>query len=316
MAANRRPPEPEAYLRAARRLEKWLKACVLCPRGCKVNRLEGERGFCRAGGATAAVNTAQLHFGEEPPISGSEGSGTVFFAGCTMACVFCQNHQISQEGWGEELTPEDLALVFLRLKLNGAHNLNLVTPTPHLVTILKALAIAREGGCDLPVVYNTSGYERAAAIRQLDGLVEIYMPDYKYADNQVAERLSQAGNYVEHCRAALAEMHRQVGALELDDKGVAVRGMLVRHLVLPEGLSQSPEVIRGLAAITGGQGWISLMSQYHPMYKACDTPGLDRTLYGYEFKEATDALEEAGLENGFVQGLSSSNGEYLPGFKL
>ena len=313
--AARRAPEPEAYRRAARLLEKWLAACVLCPRGCKVNRLAGERGFCRAG-AKAAVNTAQLHFGEEPPISGGSGSGTVFFAGCTLACVFCQNHQISQQGWGEELDAEELALVFLKLKLNGAHNLNLVTPTPHLVTILKALAIARENGCDLPVVYNTSGYERAAAIRRLDGLIEIYMPDYKYADNAVAKRLSQAGNYVEHCRTALAEMHRQVGPLELDDQGVAVRGLLVRHLVLPDGLSQSPEVIRDLAAIAGPEAWISLMSQYHPMYKACETPGLDRTLYGFEFKEARDALEEAGLENGFVQGLSSANGDYLPGFKI
>ncbi|MGD9125647.1 MAG: radical SAM protein [Desulfarculaceae bacterium] len=308
-------PEPQLYRRAAQRLRRWQKACVICPRGCRVDRLQGERGFCRAG-TKAAVNVAQLHFGEEPPISGHRGSGTVFFAGCTMACRFCQNYQISQEGWGEELDAEDLALVFLKLQLNKAHNINLVTPTPHLPVILDALAIARENGCTLPVVYNTSGYERAATIRRLAGLIEIYMPDYKYFDNQAAERLSQAPNYVEHCRAALAEMFAQVGGLKLDQDGVATQGVLVRHLILPQGLSQTPEVLKDLAALAGSEVWISLMAQYHPMYKACETPGLERRLNAAELQEAHQALEEAGIEHGFVQGLASSNGEFLPGFNL
>ncbi|KMY68153.1 hypothetical protein AAU61_09200 [Desulfocarbo indianensis] len=308
-------PEPQAYRRAAGVLRRWLKACVICPRACRVNRLAGERGFCRAG-VKAVVNVAQLHHGEEPPISGSGGSGTVFFAGCTMACRFCQNYQISQEGWGEELAPEDLAAVFLRLQLSGAHNLNLVTPTPHLPAILEALAIARENGCRLPVVYNTSGYERAAVIRRLAGLVEIYLPDYKYADNQVAARLSQAPNYVEHCRASLAEMFRQVGPLQMDEQGVALRGVLVRHLVLPQNLSGTDRVLPDLVRITGPEVWLGLMSQYYPAYKAKETPGLERRLIAAEYRAAERALEEAGIENGFVQGLDSSNGEYLPGFKL
>ncbi len=308
-------PEPEAYRRAARVLKRWLKACVICPRGCRNDRLQGERGFCGAG-LKAVVNTAQLHHGEEPPISGSSGSGTIFFSGCTLACRFCQNYQISQEGHGEEVSAEDLAAIFLRLQLNGAHNLNLVTPTPHLVPILEALAIARENGCLLPVVYNTSGYERAATIRHLAGLVEIYLPDYKYFDNQVATRLSDAPNYVEHCRAALTEMHRQVGPLQLDDNGVAIRGVLVRHLVLPHNYSGTDKVLPDLVSIGGPEVWVGLMSQYNPMYKACDTPGLERRLLGAEYRAATQALEKAGIENGFVQGLASSNGDYLPGFNL
>ncbi len=311
-------PPPAAYRAAAAHLNRWLKACVLCPRACGVNRLAGERGFCRAGLA-APVNIAQLHHGEEPPISGSRGSGTIFFAGCTLACRFCQNYDISQAqpgsaAWGEEMGPEDLAAVFLELQLAGAHNLNFVTPTPHLAVILEALAIARENGCRLPVVYNTSGYERAAAIRRLRGLVEIYLPDYKYADNAHALRLSGAGNYVEHCRAALREMFEQVGGLELDEEGVARRGVLVRHLVLPGGLSSTPEVMRDLVRLGGREVWVSLMSQYTPLYLAGRTPGIERGLLAREYEEAQAGLEEAGIAHGYVQGLTSANGKYVPGF--
>lgn len=308
-------PPPEAYERAAARLRRWLKSCVLCPRACRVDRLAGARGFCRAG-LTAPVNLAQLHHGEEPPISGHQGSGTIFFAGCTLACRFCQNYSISQEGWGDEMDAEDLAAVFLELQLAGAHNLNLVTPTPHLVVILEALAIARRHGCRLPVVYNTSGYERAAAIRQLKGLVEVYLPDYKYSDNAVAARLSQAKGYVEHCRAALREMFEQVGDLELDSQGVAVKGVLVRHLVLPHNLSGTDEVMRDLVRLGGHGVWVSLMSQYTPLYQAPQTPGIERPLLAAEYQAATAALEQAGIEHGFVQGLNSANGKYVPGFVL
>jgi putative pyruvate formate lyase activating enzyme len=311
-------PPPSAYRAAAHRLRRWLKACVLCPRACGVDRPAGAAGFCRAG-LKAPVNIAQLHYAEEPPISGAKGSGTVFFAGCTLACRFCQNHAISQAqpgepAWGEEMYPEDLAAVFLELQLAGAHNLNLVTPTPHLVVILEALAIAREHGCCLPVVYNTSGYERAATIRQLAGLVEIYLPDYKYADNGPALRLSDAANYVENCRAALREMFEQVGGLQLDEAGVALRGVLVRHLVLPGGLSGTVEVMRDLLRLGGRGVWVSLMSQYTPLHLAACTPGIERRLLAHEYEEAQAGLDAAGIENGFVQGLASANGKYVPGF--
>ncbi len=308
-------PPPAAYAKAARLLERWLKACVLCPRGCKVNRLEGELGFCQGRADLAAMNTAQLHFGEEPPISGSMGSGTIFFSGCTMACRYCQNYSISQEHSGEQTSPEDLAGVMLGLEMAGAHNINLVTPTAHLVVILQALAIARSYGCELPVVYNTSGYERAAAMRQLDGLIEIYMPDFKYADYEVAARLSDAPNYVEHARASLAEMVRQVGNLEMDERGVAVRGVLIRHLVLPGDLSGTERVLQDLADICGPQVWVSLMSQYRPEYRAIQTPGLERGISGQEYKAARKALAEAGISRGFVQGMASARGEYMPEFE-
>ncbi len=308
-------PEPRRYRKAAARLKRWLKACVLCPRGCRVNRLQGQRGHCRVGLA-APVNIAQLHHGEEPPISGRRGSGTIFFAGCTLACRFCQNFTISQEGWGREMDADDLAAVYLELQLAGAHNINLVTPTPHLVVILEALAIAREHGLTLPVVYNTSGYERAATIRRLAGLIDIYMPDFKYADNAAAARLSDAPNYVEHCTAAHAEMFAQVGPLQLDSDEVAVRGVLVRHLVLPHGLSGTPEVLQTLRRLGGPDLCVSLMAQYTPMYKAESTPGIERRLLAHEYQEAQEALLKAGITRGYVQSLAAAGGEYVPGFKL
>ncbi|KIX14226.1 iron-sulfur protein [Dethiosulfatarculus sandiegensis] len=294
-------------------LKKWLTSCVICPRACKVDRTKGEKGFCKIGDK-ALVNTAQLHFGEEPAISGSRGSGTVFFSGCTLSCRFCQNHEISQGGWGEPMDAKDLAAVFLELSLKGAHNLNLVTPTPHLAVILEALALARENGCNLPVVYNTSGYERPATIRRLKGLIEIYMPDYKYFHEPAAKRLSNAEAYVENCRRSLVEMIAQAGSLQLDEKGVARKGVLVRHLVLPNGLSQSPEVLADLRKLGGKDIWVSLMSQYRPMYKACETKGLERSLIEEEYEQAVKALEENGIENGYIQGLGSVRARHFPRF--
>ncbi|BEQ16051.1 radical SAM protein [Desulfoferula mesophila] len=311
MSAELFPP-PGEYERVAARLEKSLRSCVLCPRRCRVDRLAGELGFCRAAAQTAAVNTSQLHFGEEPPISGTKGSGTVFFAGCTLACRFCQNWQISQAGGGEETSPQDLAGVFLGLEMAGAHNINLVTPTPHLVVILKALAIARGYGLALPVVYNTSGYESAAVLRQMEGLIDIYLPDLKYADEAVAERLSQAANYVAGAQSALAEMHRQVGNLKLEDDGIAYRGVMVRHLVLPNGLSGSPQVLARIAEICGPGAWVSLMSQYFPTYKAAETPGMERRIKQAEYQEATEAMQRLGLSRGYVQGLASATEKMVP----
>lgn len=302
------------YRKAASRLRRWLAACVLCPRACKVNRLAGEKGYCRAT-ENAVVNTAQLHPGEEPPISGSKGSGTVFFAGCTMGCRFCQNYEISQEGWGEEVDDQHLARVFLELQEAGAHNINMVTPTPHLVAVLSALAIAREKGLTLPVVYNTSGYERAATIRQLSGLIEIYMPDFKYAEEDAAVRLSEAKGYVHHAGAALQEMFSQVGNLELDDKGVATEGLLVRHLVLPEGLAGTTWVMNELVRICGKDVAVSLMSQYFPAYKAMQTKGIDRPITNAEYAEARRAMDAVGIRLGFVQSLSSANDELVPRFR-
>lgn len=307
-------PPPESYGKAAERLSGWLKACVLCPRRCGVNRLSGQRGYCRAG-LEAVVNTHQLHHGEEPPISGERGSGTVFFAGCTLGCRFCQNYRISQEGWGEELDAARLARVFLELQEAGAHNINLVTPTPHVVAILRALALARRAGLTLPIVYNTSGYERPAVINQLVGLIEIYLPDYKYADEGAARRLSDAPGYAKYCSASLERMFDQVGNLELDDDGVAVSGILARHLVLPENLAGTAWVMRELRRICGRDVAVSLMSQYFPTHKAGQTKGIGRPITAAEYAAARQALDDAGIGLAFVQSLSAANDELVPRFK-
>lgn len=308
-------PAPEAYERAARALGRWLRACVLCPRGCRVNRAGGELGYCRAG-VTAPVNTVQPHHGEEPPISGGRGSGTIFFSGCTLGCVFCQNHAISQgDAWRREMTAPQLAGAMLDLEAAGAHNINLVTPTPHLPVILAALAQARRRGLDIPIVYNTSGYERAAALRRLEGLIDIYMPDFKYIDEAVGQRLSDAPNYVASARAALREMHRQVGNLKVDDDGVAYMGVLVRHLVLPNGLSGSPRVLAELAEICGPRVWVSLMSQYTPMHRARTCEEVNRRVSKAEYMEAVEALYAAGIHRGWIQGLGSATEDWVPDFK-
>jgi putative pyruvate formate lyase activating enzyme len=284
-----------------------------------VDRLAGERGFCRAG-VTAPVNLAQLHFHEEPPLSGTRGSGTVFFAGCTMACRYCQNHSISrarpgEPGWGTELTGPGLARVFLSLAAAGAHNLNLVSATPHLAVVMEALGLARAEGLRLPVVYNTSGYERVAVLKAVEGLIEVYLPDAKYASEAVAQRFSGAADYVRRSRAALLEMRRQVGHLRLGPDGLAGRGLLVRHLVLPAGLAGTAQVLADLAESLGPGTWVSLMAQYTPNDLVKDDPELGRPLAPEEYRAALAALEVAGLSRGFVQDLESAGEAYVPEFE-
>jgi putative pyruvate formate lyase activating enzyme len=307
-------PHPEQYFLAAQELKAILSFCALCPRQCGVNRMRGETGYCGAEQA-ATVNISQLHFGEEPPISGSRGSGAVFFSGCTMSCLFCQNHQISRSHDNSSaMEAAQLAGVFMDLQARGAHNLNLVTPTPHIVVILEALGRARARGLVLPVVYNTSGFERVEILRRLRGLVEIYLPDYKYADSRNAEKLSDAGDYPQAVREALREMHDQVGDLSLDADGVALKGLLVRHLVLPQNYAGTHEALANLSRICGNKVWVSLMSQYTPLYKAGHIPGLNRTINREEYENACQCLEKYGLQNGFVQDLVSADKSQVPRF--
>ncbi|HSH12211.1 MAG TPA: radical SAM protein, partial [Desulfurivibrionaceae bacterium] len=239
------PALPPAYIRLhetgelARRIEAVsaiLQDCTLCPRHCHVNRLEGQVGVCRVG-RLPLVSSYGPHFGEERPLVGRHGSGTIFLTGCNLRCVFCQNYEISQFGEGREATVAELGEMMLALWRQGCHNLNFVTPTHQVAQILAALPYAIERGLDLPLVYNCGGYEELATLRLLDGIFDIYMPDFKYGDSATAQRLSGVPHYVETAKEALREMHRQVGALQLDERGLAVRGLLVRHLVLPEGLA-------------------------------------------------------------------------------
>jgi len=280
---------------------KLLEACRVCPRECGVNRLRNDKlGFCRSG-LNPVVSSASAHHGEEPPLSGTRGSGTIFLANCNMKCVYCQNYPISQMGNGVEKSPAELACQMLWLQEQGCHNLNLVTPTHFMPQILKSWGIARERGFTLPLVYNTSGYDSVEALRLLDGIVDIYLPDMRYSDNRIAMLYSIAPHYVEVNRAAVREMFRQVGNLEIDEQGVAKRGIIIRHLVLPGGLSGTEGVMKFLAEEISKDVYISLMSQYFPAYKAAEFKELSRKTTAGEYDEACRIREQYGLENGWVQ---------------
>lgn len=292
-----------------------LTCCECCPRRCRVDRLAGQAGFCRIP-AGILISHAGLHFGEEPPISGSRGSGTIFFAGCNLRCVFCQNYQISQEfqqisSW--LLTVDELAGIMLQLQDEGAHNVNFVSPSHMILQMADAIETAKGRGLAIPVVYNSNGYDSVQALRQIRGLIDIYLPDLKYLDNELGRRFSAVDDYAEVVPVVIREMLDQVGHLKLDDAGVAVRGLLVRHLVLPGHLDNSRKCLRFLADLDPATA-VSIMSQYSPQYKACGYPGIDRTLTGDEYAEITDFALDLGLENAFVQELASQ-GHYLPDFE-
>lgn len=279
-----------------------LRSCDLCPHYCGVNRLENEKGICGTG-LLPKLASANIHRGEEPPISGSRGSGTIFFSGCSLSCRFCQNFPISRLRNGDEITTRSLAERMLQLQRRRAHNINLVTPTHFMPQILAALWLAIPEGFSLPLVWNSGGYEKVDALVLLDGIVDIYLPDMKYADALPALDISSAPGYRDINRAAVLEMLRQVGHLQLDGDGIAEKGLIIRHLVLPERQAGSKDTLHWIADNLGKETHIALMSQYFPAGKASSIPGLSRPLTYEEYEEATDALEDAGLENGWVQEL-------------
>jgi putative pyruvate formate lyase activating enzyme len=284
----------------ARLLDDMLTSCTLCPRHCKVNRKAGRLGACGVD-ARPKVAAVNIHPWEEPPISGTRGSGTIFFSGCTLKCVFCQNYPVSQLGVGRQLSVEELAEKMLTLQRKGAHNINLVTATHQMAAVVEAMRLAIPCGFRLPLVYNTSGYERVEVLLLLEGIVDIYLPDIKYADPEVAQRCSSRVDYVECNRLALLEMWRQVGPLKLDAEGIAYRGMLIRHLVLPEELSGTQDNLAFLVEQIGPEIWISLMHQYFPAHEAVHTPPLNRKVTRQEYERAFRMVTDFGLENGFVQ---------------
>jgi putative pyruvate formate lyase activating enzyme len=278
-----------------------LESCKVCPRECGVNRLKDDKlGFCRSG-LNPVIASVSSHHGEEPPISGTKGSGTIFFANCNMRCEYCQNYPISQLGNGVERTAGELACQMMYLQEQGCHNLNLVTPTHYVPQILKALGIARERGLNLPIVYNTSGYDSVEMLTLLDGVVDIYMPDMRYSDNTSAVRYSVAPYYVQVNRAAVQEMYRQVGNLVMDKDGIATRGLLVRHLVLPNGVSGTEEVMKFLAQEISKDVYVSLMSQYFPAYRSAESKQLSRRITEEEYDEAYAMKIKYGLKKGWVQ---------------
>jgi putative pyruvate formate lyase activating enzyme len=281
--------------RRAREAWRRLQVCDLCPRYCRVNRIAGTEGAACRTGERAVVHGHGPHHGEENPLRGTRGSGTIFFSWCNLRCVFCQNWEISQKGDGREVEPEGLARMMLSLQSMGCHNINFVSPSHVVAQILAAVRIAAERGLSIPLVYNTGGYDGPEALALLDGVIDIYMPDMKYADSATAHRISHVRDYPEVNQAAVKEMHRQVGDLVLDERGIAQRGLLVRHLVLPENLANTQAVLRFLAEEISPDTYVNVMDQYHPCYRADEYPPLDRPITAAEYRDALDAAARCGL---------------------
>lgn len=282
-----------------------LQNCRICPRDCGVNRLRGT-GYCGAG-AQLKINLAQLHFGEEPPITGTRGSGTIFFSHCNLLCVYCQNHLISLSGNGSEITQDDFVKIMLELQEKGAHNINLVTPSHFSPQIGQALESVRNGALKIPVVWNSSGYEKIETLQAMEGLVDVYLPDYKYYHKIYARKYSHAEDYPVRALESIREMYRQCGNLDLDSDGIARRGLMIRILVLPHGLAGVKHSLHLLADELGTEISLSLMGQYYPAGKATLYPELSRGILPEEYQVATDTAIALGFNNVYVQQLSSDD---------
>lgn len=271
-----------------------IKSCVLCPSQCGVDRLSGETGICNTG-KLAWVSSYNLHFGEEDPLVGRHGSGTIFFTHCNLRCLFCQNFDISHQGCGQEVSSDELAAIMLDLQNQGCHNINFVTPSHVVPQILSAVEIAIPHGLCVPLVFNTGSYDRVSTLKLLEGVFDIYMPDFKFWDPQIAAHACRAPDYPEVARRALLEMHRQVGDLLLDEAGLARRGLVIRHLVLPDGLAGTREIMRFIAQRLSRDSYVNIMSQYRPCGRAAEVKGLNSQLAAKEYQLAVQAAEEEGI---------------------
>lgn len=295
------------------KMQSWMKKCSLCPRNCGVNRLDGQKGFCGVD-AEILVARAALHMWEEPCISGKEGSGAVFFSGCSLGCGFCQNNKISRGQTGKKITVEYLAELFFQLQGQGANNINLVTAGHFLPQVALALENARAHGLKIPVVYNSSGYEKADTLKILEGLVDIYLPDFKYMDSELAGKYSHAPDYPQIAKAALKEMVQQVGTPGFDERGMMKKGVIVRHLLLPGHVKNSREVLKYLYETYGDRIYISIMNQYTPMPAMKDDPKLSRKVTDREYERLLDYALSLGLNNGFIQEGETAKESFIPEF--
>lgn len=290
-----------------------LEKCKLCPIQCQINRNKGELGKCKAGNKIK-LGLYSLHYDEEPCISGKEGSGTVFFSNCNLKCKFCQNYKISCEGKGEEITIERLSEIFLEQQQKGANNINLVTATPYVLHVIEAIKLSKKQGLKIPILYNTSGYETIETLKKLEGYIDIYLPDFKYYDNKLALRLSGIKDYREVAEKAILEMYRQVGKNQYDEKGLLKKGMIIRHLVLPNNIQNSKNVLKWIKDNMPNDITISLMAQYFPTYRACEDKEINRKLTKQEYEEIENYLYELGIENGYMQDLEEDEEKYVPKF--
>lgn len=296
-------------------MDSLLSGCRLCARNCGVNRLQGELGFCRAG-KNVMVARAALHFWEEPCISGERGSGTVFFSNCNLRCVFCQNHPISQGGAGREITIERLAELFISLMESGAHNINLVSPTHYVPQIIAALVESRRMGLNIPVIYNTNGYESVETVRLLKSHVDVYLPDIKYFDDRHARRYSGISSYFENASAVLEEMVSQLGGAVFNGKGLILKGVIVRHLMIPGLLFDSKKIVDYIYRSFGDSVYLSLMNQFTPMHQAKNHPEINRPLNPGHYEGLVQHCLSLGIKNAFIQEEGTSSEDFVPPFDL
>lgn len=294
---------------------KKLKKCQICPRDCQVNRLNGEIGLCGVGSQVRVARVA-LHFGEEPPISGSNGSGAIFFSGCNLKCIYCQNYSISSKNFGKDLTIQQLADQMIRLQKKQAHNINLVTPTHYIPQIIEAIKIAKKSGLKIPIVYNSSGYEKVESLKLLSGLIDIYLPDLKYYDDLLAMKYSKAPNYFEIATQAIGEMYRQVGFPKFDQKGILKRGVIVRHLLLPECLEDSKKILRYLYQTYQDKIFISIMNQYTPLEQVKMIKELNHKVKKQDYDCLIRYACDLNIQNAFIQDSSSASKDLIPKFDL
>lgn len=292
-----------------------LEQCMLCPHNCKVNRLEGKIGRCRC---TDKIKVAlvSLHKFEEPCISGENGSGTVFFSNCNLNCIFCQNYEISHLGKGKEITVNELADIFIEQQKNGAHNINLVTPTMYVIQIIEALKIAKSKGLNIPIVYNTNSYENVETIKMLDGYIDVYLPDLKYYSNDLCKKYSSVNNYFENATKAIKEMYRQVGKPQFDENGMIKKGVIIRHLILPNYIQNTKNILKWIKENMPEDVYVSIMSQYFPTYKAVDDDKINRKLNKKEYESVEEYIYMIGLKNGYMQDYIEDENEekYVPNF--
>lgn len=291
-----------------------LEKCTICPHNCGINRLEGQVGRCKSKD-TVKIALYSTHNFEEPCISGKKGSGTVFFSNCNMNCVFCQNYEISQQGKGKEITIQELAEIFIKQQKNDVENINLVTPTSYVPQIIEAIKIARKNGLRLPIIYNTNGYEKVETLKMLEGYIDIYLPDLKYSDDLLAKRLSKVDNYFEIATNAIKEMYRQVGKNMFNENGIMQKGMIIRHLVLPNHILNSRRVLKWVNDNINDV-YVSVMAQYFPTYKAKEIDDINRKLTKKEYEEIENYLYRLNLENGYIQELGEHEEEYVPKWEL
>ena len=277
----------------SKKAKKLLSSCQICPRKCKINRLKGEKGVCQMG-TQPVITSSGPHFGEERPLVGSRGSGTIFFTSCNLACVYCQNYDISHYGIGKKISTKELAQTMVSLQRLGCHNINFVSPSIWVPQIIEALEIAIKLGLQIPLVYNSGGYDSVETLKLLDSLIDIYMPDFKYSDSKLAKKYSQVDNYFEAAKSAIKEMHSQVGDLEIDENGIAQKGLLIRHLVLPNDLAGTKEVMDFLARISKDT-YINIMDQYYPCHQADKFPELNRRITQEEYLQAVEIAKDKGL---------------------